>query len=377
MKIGIISRSNLDDRIYWSGTPYNIYSRLKSLKKLKVVRIDCLNNRLRKIYALKREYLKYLNGIKYDEAYNESVAKDFSFQIQQKIKNRKIDFLLAFDASLIAYLETNVPIILWTDLLYSDYFAYYFKGEKISKETKRSIKNIENKAIKKCFKVILASKWALDKAKKKYKSPSSKFCLINLGPGFNKTVIKKNINEIIKQRSKNKLRLISLGVTSKRKGLDKVINLNNIINKKGINSKLTIIGIKKKKINDKKINLLGFIDKNKPNGEITISKNLLKNHFHILFSKFEAYGIALVEANSRGLPNITFKTGGITEIVKNDINGYTFNRNENLNKIADKIIKIFKNNPSYVKIAKSSYNEYQNNFSYDVIIPKFFKILNS
>ena len=169
MKIGIISRSNLDDRIYWSGTPYNIYSRLKSLKKLKVVRIDCLNNRLRKIYALKREYLKYLNGIKYDEAYNESVAKDFSFQIQQKIKNRKIDFLLAFDASLIAYLETNVPIILWTDLLYSDYFAYYFKGEKISKETKRSIKNIENKAIKKCFKVILASKWALDKAKKNIK----------------------------------------------------------------------------------------------------------------------------------------------------------------------------------------------------------------
>ena len=76
---------------------------------------------MRKIYALKREYLKYLNGIKYDEAYNESVAKDFSFQIQQKIKNRKIDFLLAFDASLIAYLETNVPIILWTDLLYSDY----------------------------------------------------------------------------------------------------------------------------------------------------------------------------------------------------------------------------------------------------------------
>ena len=129
---------------------------------------------------------------------------------------------------------------------------------------------------------------------------SSKFCLINLGPGFNKSVIKKNINEIIKQRSKNNLRLISLGVTSKRKGLDKVINLNNIINKKGINSKLTIIGIKKKKLYDKKINLLGFIDKNKSNGEITISKNLLKNHFHILFSKFEAYGIALVEANSRG-----------------------------------------------------------------------------
>ncbi len=377
MKVGIISRSNLDDRVYWSGTPYNIYSRLKSQKKIKVVRIDCLNNRLRKIYALKREYLKYFDGTKYDDAYNEFVAKDFSFQIQQKIKNKEIDFLLAFDASLIAYLETSIPIILWTDLLYSDYFRYYFKGQKIFRETKKSIRIIENRAIKKCFKVILASKWALNKAKQKYKSSSSKFCLINLGPGFNKIIIKKKINKAIKKRSKHKLGLISLGVTRKRKGLDKVINLNNIINKKGINSKLTIIGIKKKEISDKKIKFLGFIDKNKTNGEMSISKNLIKNHFHILFPKFEAYGIALVEANSRGLPNITIKTGGVTEIVKNDLNGYTFNSNESLNKIADKIIKIFKNNSSYVKIAKSSYNEYQNKFSYNVIIPKFLKILNS
>ena len=239
-----------------------------------------------------------------------------------------------------------------------------------------SIKQIESKAIKKCFKVILASKWALDKAKQKYINFSSKFCLIHLGPGFNKNIIKKNINEVIKQRSKHTLRLISLCVTRKRKGLDKVINLNNIINKKGINSKLTIIGIEKI-ISDKKIKFLGFIDKNKSNSEMIISKNLLKNHFHILFSKFEAYGIALIEANSRGLPNITFKTGGITEIVKNDINGYAFNSNESLNKIADKIIKIFKNNSSYVKMSKSSYNEYQNKFSYNVIIPKFVKILNS
>ena len=58
MKIGIVSRGNVDDRVYWSGTPYNIYSSLKSEKKIKIVRIDCLNNRFRKLSALKREYLK-------------------------------------------------------------------------------------------------------------------------------------------------------------------------------------------------------------------------------------------------------------------------------------------------------------------------------
>ena len=377
MKIGIISRSNLDDRVYWSGSPYNIYSRLKSQKKIKIVRIDRLNNRLRKLSALKREYLKYFNGTKYDDAYNEFVAKDFSRQIQRKINNKKIDFLLVFDASLIAYLETSIPIVLWTDLLYSDYYSYYFKGQKISKETKKFIKQIENKAIKKCFKVILASKWALDKAKRKYKNSSRKFTLLHLGPGFNKSIDSNKIKKIIKKRSKTNLRLISLGVSRQRKGLNKVIKLNKILNKRGINSKLTIIGIKKIEKLDENIKLISFVDKNNSNGESKISSNLIKNHFHILFSRREAYGIALVEANSRGVPNITFKTGGISQIVKNYKNGFILKQSESLEKIADKIIKIFKNNSYYIKLANSSYRTYNKHYSFEVIIPKLIKILNS
>ena len=377
MKIGIISRSNLDDRVYWSGTPYNIYSSLKSEKKIKIVRIDCLNNRLRKLSALKREYLKYFNGTKYDDAYNEFVAKDFSSQIQRKLNNKNIDFLLTFDASLIAYLETSIPIVLWTDLLYSDYYSYYFDDQKISKETKKCIKKIEKNAIKKCFKVILASKWALDKAKTKYKNSSRKFTVLHFGPGFKKSIDSNKIKKIIKKRSKTNLRLVTLGVRRKRKGLHKVIKLNKILNKRGISSKLTIIGIKKIEKLDNNIKLIGFVDKNNRNGENKISSNLIQNHFHILFSRREAYGIALVEANSRGVPNITFKTGGISQIVKNNKNGFIFKQSEKLEKIADKIIKNFNNNNNYIKLANSSYRTYNKHYSFKVIIPNLIKILNS
>ena len=129
MKIAIISRSNLNDRVYWSGAIQTIYSKLNSNKNLQIIKIDKLNNSFRKLFALKREYLKYTKKVKFDDAYNEFVSKNFAEQIEKKLnKFNNIDFLLCFDSSLVAYLKVNIPIILWTDLLYSDYYDHYFKN---------------------------------------------------------------------------------------------------------------------------------------------------------------------------------------------------------------------------------------------------------
>ena len=89
MRIGIISRSNLEDRVYWSGVIHSIYSKLKANKKIKIIKIDRLNDSLRKISALKREYLKYFKKIKYDESYNKLVAKNFAKQIELKLEKKK------------------------------------------------------------------------------------------------------------------------------------------------------------------------------------------------------------------------------------------------------------------------------------------------
>ena len=134
MKIGIVSRGNVDDRVYWSGLINVIYHYLKKNKKIKVLKIDKLNNNLRKIYALKREYFKYVKKIKFDESYNKYVSKNFGYQIEKKLNYIKdIDFLLTFDTSLIAYVKTEIPIILWTDMLYSDYYKHYYGKKKFQK----------------------------------------------------------------------------------------------------------------------------------------------------------------------------------------------------------------------------------------------------
>ncbi len=377
MKIGVISRSNLDDRLYWSGAINSVYTHLKKNKKIKIIKIDKLNNTIRKIAALKRDFIKYVSNIKYDESYDDLVSRNFGYQIEKKLINKKFDFLLAFDSSLIANLSTRIPIILWTDLLYSDYYDHYFNKEKISKKTKKSIKNIEKLALIKSNKVFLSSKWALNKAKKKYPNISQKFKLLEFGPSLISNYNRKFIKKKIKERSNSRLNLITLSVNWKRKGIDRILSINNIINKKGIKTKLTILGLKEKKIKNKNIRIVNFINKNNKNGEKKISNYLLKNHFHLLLSNAEAYGISLIEANSRGVPNIALKVGGMNQIIKNNVNGKLFHHNSDLNKISDYIIETFLDKKKYKNFSLSSYDEYNKNFSYKKIILKFIKLINN
>ena len=379
MNIVIISRESIDNKLYWSGTINSVYSNLKLKKNFNIIKIDNLDNSLRKLFAIKRQLLKYTKNIKFDEAYDINVSKNFAKQINSKlelIEYKKISYILCFDSSLISYLQTDIPIILWTDLLYSDYYNHYFKNIKVSSDSKRSIKIIERNAIKKCYKILLTSSWSIKRAKKKYKKFSNKFKLLPFGSNLKNDVTKKHITDKIISRKKNKLHLMTLSVRWKRKGIDKILKLHKILKDQDIDSEITIIGLKKKPKNlNRGIKIVKFIDKTSKAGEKRISDHLLRNHFHILFSSAEAFGVSLVEANSRGLPNISFKIGGISQIVKNNVNGRLFSDKVNLKYVAKYIINTFKDYNKYKKLSISSYDYYKQNFSYNKIVNRFYKLI--
>ena len=372
MKIGMISRTDLNNKLFWSGIPSTVYEKFRK-EKIKVVKIDNLNQNLRKLFVIKREYFKYFKKEKFDETYNIKVSKNYSSQLSSRLKNiSNLTHLLTFDMSLVSFLKTEIPIIVWTDTLYTDYYQNYFKDQKISKSSLDDIKSLEFATVKRCKLILFSSRWSLDNAKQKYKKFKNKFKLLEFGPSLRNELSQKKIKKQILNREKNKIKLISLSVDKKRKGIDKLIRLMNYINKQGIKCELTIIGHKSKK-DYKNLNLkfLGFINKNDVLGEYKISKYLLNSHFHVLFSRAEAYGISLIEANSRGLPNISLNVGGVPHIIKNQKNLRLFKKNEKIEIIGNYIISTFFNVKKYRKLSISSYLEFKKKFNYEKIISNF------
>ena len=148
MRVAFISRKKLNKK-EWSGTAYSIYNNLL-INNIDVVKIDNLNDFLRKIFILKREFFKFFKKIKYDERYNHFVSKNFSKQINKKLKKiNNVDFILTYDFYLIAHLETEIPIILWSDASYKSYYNLYFGKQKIHEKTIADIKSIEELVFKK------------------------------------------------------------------------------------------------------------------------------------------------------------------------------------------------------------------------------------
>jgi len=95
-----------------------------------------------------------------------------------------------------------------------------------------------------------------------------------------------------------------------------------------------------------------------------------------LFSQSEAFGVVNVEASAFGLYSITNKIGGIDGVIKNNINGYMFNKNQNVKFISKHILRIFKNKNIYIKKSLTTRNQYEKNLNWYKISNKLFQKIN-
>jgi len=118
----------------------------------------------------------------------------------------------------------------------------------------------------------------------------------------------------------------SLGNIIYTKGIDVLIEAFNILKKKNTTSVILKIGGsgKEKYKLKKRISQLGLEDEIYFPGKLSrkqVVSEMQKSHAFVLASRFEAFGVVLIEAMSCGLPVIASKSGGPEEIVNNS-NGY-------------------------------------------------------
>jgi len=357
IKIAYIAKVEVDNIEYWSGIPFNIYHFLKK-NNFEVTLIDKFPKYPLKFLKLYEVFLRFFS-IKYDPHRSIFLSKYYSKLINKQISNTNYDYIFTYDSTLISFLDTKIPIILWTDLTFDLYEKTYFKKyNKIHKTTLINGNYLEKLALKKCKKIIYSSRYALMNAKKRYKIKKHKLYSLPFVADLhfqNKIKTKKLIS-----RSKT-INFLSIGVDWHRKGMDKTIefikNLQKINKDRIVN--LDIIGcqnvIKEKNNN---IEIHGYLSKKKPNDVKKLNKFYRNAHFFILLSREEAFGLVFLEAASYGLPIITNKVGGISSIVKN--NGIFFNLNDNFNIQYKKFKKLLRNK-NYMKYSLYSHKQYQKN----------------
>jgi glycosyltransferase involved in cell wall biosynthesis len=221
----------------------------------------------------------------------------------------------------------------------------------------------------KAKKIFLTSRWSVKEAIKDYKISKNKFSIIPFGANVNPEPKRENIIKNIGNKKFKILKMLSVGISWKRKGMDKAIKLIKKINTIGQKAELYIIGSTPPKNYSipKNVFIIKFLDKNKVEDQKLLTRYFLKSHFNILFSTAEASAVVYSEASAFGLFTITHDVGGAASIIKNNVNGFRFNIGDhNINLIAKYILNIFNNKRRFVTKSRMSRNEYDKrlNWSY-------------
>lgn len=142
----------------------------------------------------------------------------------------------------------------------------------------------------------------------------------------------------------NDIIITAVGHSVEVKGWDIAIKAFALLAKKVPNTKLLLVGKHTSPEFHQKLCALvkhnGLDDRVIFSGSRNDIANILKASDMFLFpSRSEGVGAAIIEARASGLPCVATDAGGIPEVIKNNVNGFLFQR-ENTEELAEKILTL-------------------------------------
>ena len=238
MKVGFASRLSPLDKKTWSGTSYYTYQQIKKNNEVEIFNYKwtwLLREWLTMQKSLNRKIFKKHTSVEFLKSY----AKYFSKQLQKELKKRPVDVLFVSASSqLIAYLETDIPIIYMTDATFQQLQGYYTNFSNLAAYNIKQGIELDKKAFQHASHCMLASEWNNNSAIKDYRIDANKISVVPCGANLDKIPDASELN----METSGQCRLLFLGVEWDRKGGDIALETFRLLKQNGMNPHLHIIG---------------------------------------------------------------------------------------------------------------------------------------
>lgn len=374
MKISYITTYDATDIHNWSGLGYYISNALAN-QNAEIEYIGNLDVQSDLWLNMKRMYYHLANK-SYDISRDPNVAKGFSKQAESRI-SLDSDIIFSPGSIPIANIKSNKPKVIYTDATFAGMINYYDNYSNFCNETIRQANLLEQKALDESSLVIYASDWAAQTAINHYKVNPDKIKVVPFGANISEEKNIEEIKKIVKNRSRLECHLLFIGVEWQRKGGDIAVEITERLNELGLKTTLHVVGMNKLPIHNLPDFIInhGFISKSSPEGIRRMEQLFEENHFLLVPSKAEAFGLVYAEANAFAMPSFATKTGGITTVIKDDINGKTFSLDALVDDWVKYIFTSFTDSKRYHDFCLSSYAEFKDRLNWNIAGISLMKLL--
>ncbi len=328
-------------------------------------------------YKFKQLYYNLFSTKKYLRRRELKIFKHFAKLTDNALLNDNYDCILSFGSLPISMLQTDIPIFFWADATFDGLVNYYPEYSNLTKRTYKNGRYLEQSALDKCSLAFFSSEWARETALKYYNCNEDKLFVLPFGANIPETQ-SSIVNELINSKSFDTINFLFNGRDWSRKNGKQAVEIVKILNNRNIKSKLNVIGVDKIDGEDyENVIFHGFISKNSEYGRKRLDEIFRNNHFLLHLPLQDCTPHALNEANAYGIPCIVTNTGGISSIIKQNVNGMIYDLPLNTKKIAEDIIDIINGSDTYLKLAKSSYDKYRKHLNWEVNVKKLVEIIEN
>jgi glycosyltransferase involved in cell wall biosynthesis len=359
MRIAYVTIDDSADVHAWSGSNNYILRTLQAagmqtegIGNLKERRIWVQLSKFKKAYYTKLQARQYLQNRE------PVVLRHYANQIEKRLTSVASDIVFSPGTIPIAYVQTEKPIVFWTDATFAGMIDFYPEFTNLCAETIKNGHKMEQLALSRCRLAIYASEWAANTAIQSYDVDPAKVKVIPFGANINSDRDVHEIDKITNQKSFDNCKLLFLGVDWDRKGGGKALAVAELLNKRGLRTELHVVGCAPPFTLPPFVKNHGFISKKTEEGRKKLDQLFSNSHFLILPSQAECYGVVFAEASSFGLPSLATKVGGIPTAILDGKNGWTFDRSETPEKYCEYIEALMGSKDDYRALALSCFQEY-------------------
>jgi glycosyltransferase involved in cell wall biosynthesis len=377
MKIGFVG--NKSNMLLSSGYPYFIAKTLESLghEVEEIAMGQSFYTRLR-LFSKRKWHLKFADG-QYWTSKDPKLLEGYGRQIDMFTSRHKSDCLISCFADFLSHTQTSIPKVLWADANFISLVQTYPEYSNLSKRCIEDGIEAERRALTACDKVIYSSEWAVREAQQFYGLSRERLACINYGANFEIVPNADDVYASIEQRRMDHCFLLFVGVAAFRKGLDRALALAKLLNKLGMPTTLEIAGCDVSEFGEMPnyVKIHGFISKSTVEGQKFLQDMFSRATFFILPARAECSPLVLCEASAFGVPSLTSTSGGIPDIVKSGVNGWTFQECDFIEGSASLVCSLLNNPTQYKQVCIQSRNEFESRLNWQTAGEKLEKILST
>ncbi|CAN5470879.1 hypothetical protein BH09PLA1_BH09PLA1_09540 [soil metagenome] len=362
MHIAFVSTYDARDPSLWAGTTFHMWRALEA-QGIKIEHINPLREHGRLGLRIVQELYARIGRRAFHRDREAIVINGYAKQIAAALKRSSAEIVFCAGSIAISQLNTDRPIVFWTDATYQSMLDSYKWELPVSKRSHRLGNMQEKSALSRAALAIYSSDWAAKYAIEHLGTDPAKVKVVPFGANISESRTLDDAKRLIDRRVRDRqqgdmCRLLFIGTGWQRKGGDVAVDVARRLNERGVKTELTVLGSDAPGDLPAFVKVVGFLDKRTPQGRQQFDELFGSSHFLMLPARAEAYGIVLCEACSFAVSCVASRVGGISTIVQEGVNGALFAPDDSI-AIADRIESLTRDQKAYDRLAVSAFCEYK------------------